>query len=169
MKTRSPRNKTLILTDDEKLRLGKKLRLLTSKTTSKDLVDSVFHQDMFDALDLLPDAFVDLLLVDPPYNLSKKYGESKFTKSSNSAYEEWFEKWIVKIKRCLKADATIYVCSDWQSSVPVQRVLERHFIIRNRITWEREKGEGLNPTGKTAQKTFGFALLVRSTPLMLMP
>jgi site-specific DNA-methyltransferase (adenine-specific) len=24
----------------------------------------------------------------------------------------------------------------------IQRVLERHFIVKNRITWEREKGRG---------------------------
>jgi len=48
----------------------------------------------------------------------------------------------VHAARVLKPEASVYVCCDWRSSAILQNVLEKYFIIRNRITWEREKGRG---------------------------
>ena len=37
---------------------------------------------------------------------------------------------------------SLYVCSDWKTSTLVLPVLEKRFLVQNRITWEREKGRG---------------------------
>ena len=42
----------------------------------------------------------------------------------------------------LKPTATVYVCGDWLTSASIFNVCAAHFIVRNRITWEREKGRG---------------------------
>ncbi len=48
------------------------------------------------------------------------------------------------------------MCCDWFSSDAVRRVLERHFIIRNRITWEREKGRGAKTNWKNCSEDIWF-------------
>src|SRR5690606_15392758 len=107
-----------------------------------EIEGKIIYQDIYSCIDFLPDNFIDLLVIDPPYNLNKKFGESKFSQRSEDSYQEWLDSWVPKLKRCLKKQASLYVCCDWKSSKPVQAVLEKYFTIRNRITWEREKGRG---------------------------
>ncbi len=100
--------------------------------------------------------FVDLLILDPPYNLSKVFGNETFSRMTLMEYEKWFEAWFVKILPILKSTATLYVCGDWKSSSALHRVLERHVIVRNRITWEREKGRGARSNWKNACEDIWF-------------
>ena len=166
-KVRAPRNRTLTVTDDEKSLLLAQTISLSHPVNAAEIEARVIHQDIFQCVPFLPDAFIDLLVVDPPYNLNKTFAETKFSKTSAANYEEWLETWLGKLVRCLTPTASIYVCCDWQSSGSVQAVLQRHFIVRNRITWEREKGRGPAPTGRTARRTYGFARSQRTTSLML--
>ena len=129
---------------------------ISSPSTPADIAGRLINQDFFDCIDYLPNAFIDLAVIDPPYNLSKDFGGSKFAKTSAAAYAEWLESWISRFKHCLKRSATVYVCSDWQSSSAVQTVLERHFIVRNRITWEREKGRGALTNWKNCSEDIWF-------------
>lgn len=156
MKERAPRNRTLTVSEDEKPQLIGQTISLSAPTTVSLIENTLIHQDLFAALEFLPNSFIDLLIVDPPYNLSKQFGESKFSKMSSVGYGEWFEGWLEKTIRCLKSNASIYVCCDWRSSNTVQTVLEKHFIIRNRITWEREKGRGANANWKNCSEDIWF-------------
>lgn len=156
MTEKSPRNQTLEVTPEEGKKYLKACLTLSEKSDPENLENKVVFQDMLKALKLLPDNFVDLLLVDPPYNLTKQYGDNKFSKIQDNDYEIWLENWITEVKRCLKPDASIYVCTDWQSSKMVQNVLERHFKIRNRITWEREKGRGAKANWKNCSEDIWF-------------
>ena len=156
MKKKAPRNQTLIVFEDEKETLMRETITLNNLCTPEELDGKLIHQDLFACADLLPDQFIDLLIADPPYNLTKKFGNNKFSKSSSENYEEWLESWIKKLKRCLKRMASIYVCCDWQSSKSVQSVLEKHFIVRNRITWEREKGRGASSNWKNCSEDIWF-------------
>ena len=156
MKERAPRNRTLTVSEAEKPHLIRQTISLSNPTTSELLRDNLIHQDLFTALEFLPDSFIDLLIVDPPYNLSKKFGKNKFSKTSSDAYGSWLESWLEKIVRCLKRDASIYVCCDWRSSSAVQAVLEKYFVVRNRITWEREKGRGANANWKNCSEDIWF-------------
>lgn len=156
MKERAPRNRTLIVYEDEKDVLMRQTITLKAPCTPKEIEGKLIHQDLFSCADLLPDQFIDLLIIDPPYNLNKRFGNSKFSKISSESYEDWLDSWITKLKRCLKKTASLYVCCDWQSSKPVQTVLEKHFIVRNRITWEREKGRGATSNWKNCSEDIWF-------------
>jgi len=154
---RAPRNRTLEVTPDEAYEYRRQLRCLAGPVTTQDVIDSVIHDDLFRVLDWLPSASVDLLFADPPYNLTKTFNGRKFSAMSSDEYELWLESWIPGLRRLLKPSASLYVCGDWRSSTAIQRVLERYFVVRNRITWEREKGRGALSNWKNCSEDIWFA------------
>lgn len=158
-KKRAPRNRTLTLNDEEKILYGNRLKHLEKPARLEDVLDSTFCQDTLNMLDLLPDHFVDLLFADPPYNLTKTYNQKSFSKVSHGAYEAWLDSWISKLPRLLKASASVYICGDWFSSAAIHHILTKYFIIRNRITWEREKGRGSRANWKNNSEDIWFATI----------
>lgn len=156
-KQRAPRNQTLTLSEREWAALSKQLLRPPLTASVRELSDQVVCGDSFALSSQLPKAFVDLLILDPPYNLTKRFGAETFRERSLADYEEWFEGWFIRLLPALKRTATIYVCGDWKSSSAVQRVLDRHVIVRNRITWEREKGRGAKTNWKNASEDIWFA------------
>lgn len=162
MKDRAPRNRTLTIEENELKLLLDQTISLDSSCSMEELEGKVINQDIFSCMHFLPDNFIDLLIIDPPYNLNKKFGESKFSKKSDDSYQEWLESWVPNLKRCLKEDASLYVCCDWQSSKSVQAVLEKYFLIRNRITWEREKGRGAKSNWKNCSEDIWFCTMSKS-------
>ncbi len=113
--------------------------------------------DFFSAVDKIINSSVDLLIVDPPYNLAKDFHGNGFKKLKNGDYAEYTEKWILAIKDKLKPTASVYVCCDWKSSLVIGEILDKHFILRNRITWEREKGRGAKYNWKNSMEDIFFA------------
>ena len=118
------------------------LLTLGMRVFAEQLSDSIIHQDFFDASRWLPEHFIDLLVMDPPYNLSKNYNGSQFQEKSCREYQDWFRRVIEQLQPKLASHATIYVCSDWKTSLLIAPLLQEYFQVRNRITWEREKGRG---------------------------
>ncbi|MDD9858723.1 MAG: site-specific DNA-methyltransferase [Gammaproteobacteria bacterium] len=141
-RTRSPRNRTLRCSEQESAKLGARLLVLTSPAPVKKIKDKIINQNIFDAAPRLPSGFVDLLILDPPYNLTKNYHGKTFPETEKNKYAAWFEKVIRSIRHTLKPAASVYVCADWRTSIIVAPILEKYFQVKNRITWEREKGRG---------------------------
>ncbi|MEN9265430.1 MAG: DNA methyltransferase, partial [Thermostichales cyanobacterium BF4_bins_65] len=141
-KERAPRNRTITLSAEEIDLYSRRLFKLSGYSEPKDIENRTINQDLFEILDWLPDAFVDLLFIDPPYNLTKSFNTINFQKRQLDEYKGWFESWFPKLLRTLKPTASVYICADWQSSSAVQFVAQKYLIVRNRITWEREKGRG---------------------------
>ena len=71
-------------------------------------------------------------------------------------YQSWFLNVIDLLIPMMKPDATIYVCSDWRTSTLVFPILESKFHVRNRITWEREKGRGAKMNWKNNTEDIWF-------------
>ena len=159
-KKRAPLNRTLTLTKSEILKFQEKLVTpKKEKFTLKQITDKIINADAFKVLDNLPDKFIDLLFVDPPYNLDKKFNLTVFREMENEKYAEWLESWISKIIKHLKDDSSIYICGDWKSSPAIYDVAKEYFIIRNRITWEREKGRGAKSNWKNCSEDIWFCTL----------
>jgi len=156
-KQRAPRNRTLTLSAQDEAALSKRLLRSPLPAEASRMADQVVCGDFIELLLQLPQAFVDLLILDPPYNLTKRFGVESFRERSLAEYEEWFEGWFVRVLPLLKPTASLYVCGDWKSSAAVHRVLDRHVIVRNRITWEREKGRGAKTNWKNASEDIWFA------------
>lgn len=156
VKERAPRNRTLTIDEDDIKNLSKNLLKVTSPVVESEIIGKTIQGDTFDVLNFLPSNFIDLVIVDPPYNLTKNFNGSIFKKSSLEEYEIWFDSWIKKILHTLKENASVYVCCDWQSSTAIHRVLDKYLMVRNRITWEREKGRGAKSNWKNCSEDIWF-------------
>lgn len=155
-KIRAPKNRTLTLTDSERLFYKNKLGKLLAKATSKEIVNKIFNQSLFDVLDFFPESFVDLLFIDPPYNLTKTFNTNSFKELSTKGYIEWLESWLPFLLKTLKPTASIYICGDWRSSPAIFIVVEKYLKIQNRITWERDKGRGAKSNWKNCSEDIWF-------------
>ncbi len=156
MKTRALRNRTLTCTDEELSSFAAELLNLSTAASIDILTDSIINQDYDDAHQYLPRAFVDLLILDPPYNLTKNYNGLVFHSQEANNYTSWFDCVISSLVPFLRPTASVYVCSDWRTSTLVFPVLDRHFHVRTRITWEREKGRGAKTNWKNNTEDIWF-------------
>lgn len=155
-KIRAPRNRTLSLTDEERSRLEKLLRRPAVPLSAEECCDQIFTGDFFQIADLLPEKFVDLMIIDPPYNLNKSFNEVAFKQLSDEAYEEFLDAMFRKLMPLLKPDASVYMCGDWKCSGPMFNVMNRYLFLRNRICWQREKGRGANANWKNCCEDIWF-------------
>ena len=153
---KSQRNKTIdIGFEDGKVYFDKLID--ASKTDDFNIENKIILGDSLKVMDKLPRNFVDLLIVDPPYNLSKNYNGYKFNQISDEEYEKYTINWINKAIPLLKENASVYVCCDWNSGIIIGKILSEHLILRNRITWEREKGRGAMKNWKNSSEDIYFA------------
>lgn len=156
-KVKAPKNRTLTLTHEEQMMYQNRLLTLSAPAGVEQVVGRTIHQDLFEVLPFLPAQSVDLIFADPPYNLTKTFNEFLFEETSLAEYEIWLEQWVSQLVRLLKPTGSIYICGDWRSSTPIHRVLDRHFVVQNRITWEREKGRGAKSNWKNSSEDIWFA------------
>ncbi|MBI1832645.1 MAG: site-specific DNA-methyltransferase [Planctomycetes bacterium] len=155
-KQRAPRNRTLSLTDEETAFYRSRLLGLCEPVTPASVLNRTICQDVLNAVRFLPDRFVDLLVIDPPYNLSKNFNQTQFKKRPMDEYASWLETHLEALRRTLKATASVYICSEWSSSSAVYQAAEKYFIVRNRLTWEREKGRGALANWKNCSEDIWF-------------
>ena len=159
-KIRAGRNRTLVLTDEDKTKLREKL--ITDKTNllshKFEYLDKTINADLLTVLPLLPDEFADLIIIDPPYNLTKNFGGKVFNERKDSAYEEYLETWFSSVCKKLKSNGSLYLCGDWKCTAALQRVMEKELTVLNRITWQREKGRGAKANWKNGMEDIWFGV-----------
>ncbi len=153
---RSGLNRTLTLNCEEVAGLRERLVRLDGPVDWSHIEGRIINQDLLDIIGFLPDSFVDLLIIDPPYNRNKSWNGVAFKTRPEKEYAEWLDSWLGPLTRVLTADATVYICSDWQSSTSIFPVAQEYFKIRNRITWEREKGRGASKNWKNCSEDIWF-------------
>lgn len=159
--SRSPLNRTVKITTADIEKYSTNLITVNKKESVSKIINKTICQDVFDVIDLLPDNFVDLLIVDPPYNLYKSFNSLKVKAISINEYSEWINNFIARIIHTLKKNATVYFCSDWRTSISIGHILEKYFYVRNRITWEREKGRGAKSNWKNNSEDIWYCTLSR--------
>ena len=155
LRPRAPRNRTIAITPGEATRL--KSRIVSAKdVTSENCLGRTIHGDFSEVLKKMPQDSVDLLILDPPYNLYKKFGSARFSRLPVPDYTDWLETVIKQCLAVLKPSATVYICGDWLTSVSIFDAASKHLIVRNRITWEREKGRGAHANWKNSSEDIWF-------------
>ncbi|MDR1052638.1 MAG: site-specific DNA-methyltransferase [Planctomycetaceae bacterium] len=156
-KTKASRNKTLTISASERVVLRRGLCFPDGGELSvSGIMNKTICGDLFGVLDLLPLGFVDLMIIDPPYNLAKDFHGFKFLKTDDETYLEYLRSWFPKIMNTLKPTGSVYICGDWKSTFCLYQVMRDFTTIRNRITWQREKGRGAKTNWKNAAEDIWF-------------
>lgn len=154
-------NRTIELSNEDFQNYSHGLVSLGEKTTETNIKNKIINQDFFEAIDKLPDSFVDLAFIDPPYNLTKSFNGNIFKKMSYEEYREWAKSWLIAIKRILKPTASIYICGDWRTSSIIHQICieDSDLHVMNRITFERDKGRGSEKFWKNNSEDIWFVTL----------
>ena len=152
-KVRAGRNRTIVLTEEDKIRLSPRIA-----KAEADYLDKTINSDLLQALPLLPDEFADLIIIDPPYNLTKNFAGKIFNERKDDDYEAYLETWFSDVCKKLKPNGSLYMCGDWKCTSALQRVIEKNLTILNRITWQREKGRGAKANWKNGMEDIWFAV-----------
>ena len=156
---RASRNRTIEMGESERTRFKRRLIKIDRPASVDEVLNKTIWQDMFEVLDYLPDKFIDLVFVDPPYNLNKIFNLTTFKAMESGQYEKWLDSWVSKMVRLLKPHASIYICGDWKSSGAIFNVARTYFEIQNRITFEREKGRGAKANWKNSSEDIWFCTM----------
>ncbi len=154
---RSSRNKTIDFSAEQGQSYLQRCVSLSSPAIADEIIDRTILGDSFETMPLLPGAFADLVIADPPYNMNKSFGATAFHRLSDSDYYDYTLRWLKLVRPLMKDSASIYVCCDWGSSAAVSAALSELFTIRNRITWQREKGRGAARNWKNSMEDIWFA------------
>lgn len=155
---KAERNRTLQILDEERHTLRQ--RLLTTKNLQNgcDYTNGTICGDALSVLPYLPDAFADLIIIDPPYNLSKNFNGMVFNTMSDSDYLDYVSSWLPAVCKKLKPNGSLYLCGDWKCTSVLQTALSKELKILNRITWQREKGRGAKTNWKNGMEDIWFAV-----------
>ena len=163
-KNRAKNNRTLTLSEEE---INQFSCNIVSVQNLKDnflqnnndfISNKTIHGELLEALPYIPNEFADLIIIDPPYNLSKNFNGYKFQARSNEEFEIYLESWFSEVVKKLKPNGSLYLCGDWKCTANLQKVLEKHLVILNRITWQREKGRGATSNWKNSMEDIWFAV-----------
>ncbi|MEA5618403.1 adenine-specific DNA-methyltransferase [Cronbergia sp. UHCC 0137] len=116
-----------------------------------ELQDNIIFKG--DAIDILlnhiPSESVDLIFIDPPYNIGKKFGNFHDQWESELEYINWSYQWIDQCIRVLKSNGTIYVMTSTQAMPYFDIYLRQKLTILSRIIWHYDS------SGVQATKYFG--------------
>lgn len=157
-KTKAANNRTLSVSSDELPILQKCLTKAEQLCDLHNFVNLLINADLMAVLDNIPDEIADVVIIDPPYNLSKDFNGLSFYARSDQEYEHYLRTWFHKVCRKLKSNGSMYLCGDWRCTSALQRVMEDELTILNRITWQREKGRGAKNNWKNAMEDVWFGV-----------
>jgi site-specific DNA-methyltransferase (adenine-specific) len=156
-KEKAERNKTIDFSVDEGSEYLSECIDVTKAVQLSEIINKTIKGDIFDVAPFLPKGVVDLMIVDPPYNLNKEFHGNKFSKKTDTSYKEYTECWLDMVLPLLKPTASIYICCDWKTSALIGEVLMGKLNVINRITWQREKGRGALSNWKNGMEDIWFA------------
>jgi DNA modification methylase len=133
-----------------------------ARMASSALVDTrvIYCGDNLEQLVKLPDACIDLIYIDPPFNSNRNYevfwGETREKRSfddrhaNTKAYIDFMRPRCMRLARVLKKTGSFYYHCDWHASHYVKVMLDQIFGENNfqcEITWHRTLAKGLAFTG----------------------
>ena len=117
--------------------ITKKLVPTVTKINSihnKTRKNMIFNQDVMAGFKKIPNNTVDLALIDPPYNLSIKYGKFRDNKDRDE-YLSWIKSWINQISRTLKNGGLLFFVNTPQWSLEIFPYLQKQLSFQGWIVW----------------------------------
>jgi len=78
---------------------------------------------------------IDLIFVDPPYNIGKNFAGFHDKWASDEAYATWAYQWLNQCIRVLKSTGTLYVMTSTQAMPYLDIYLRNKLTVLSRIVW----------------------------------
>lgn len=97
-------------------------------------LDSINHCDALTLTRGLPDASVDLIATDPPFNIGKADWDSWATLDD---YLAWLDEHLREFKRVLKPNGSLYLFAATKYAAQVELTVGAHFNVLNAIRWQK--------------------------------
>jgi len=111
---------------------------------------TIFHGDAIEILrNEIPDESIDLVFVDPPYNIGKKFSNFHDKWPSDAEYATWSYQWIDECIRILKSTGTLYLMTSTQAMPYFDLYVRDKLAILSRIVWSYDS------SGVQAKKYYG--------------
>ncbi len=120
----------------------------------------IYCGDNLERLRTMPEGWVDLVYIDPPFNSNRVYetfwGETKEKRAfedrheSTEAYLKYMRPRCVELARVLKPTGSFYYHCDWHASHYVKVMLDQIFgenCFQSEIIWRRTGSKGLASKG----------------------
>lgn len=89
----------------------------------------------------LPDACVDLIITDPPFNIGKKY-DSYADNLKFEEYLSWCRQWLDECVRILKPNGSLYLFNYPENNAYLKVYLDKKMRFRRWLTWHYHTNTG---------------------------
>lgn len=109
----------------------------------------IFHGDALEVLSQIPNESIDLIFVDPPYNIGKDFAGRKDKWKTDEDYLNWCYQWIELCIQKLKPTGAFYVMTSTQFMPYFDLFIRQRMTILSRIVWAYDS------SGVQAKKFFG--------------
>ncbi len=111
---------------------------------------TIYHGDALEILRReIPEESIDLVFVDPPYNIGKKFSNFHDKWPSDVEYAKWAYQWIDECIRVLKPTGTMYLMASTQAMPYFDLYVRERLTILTRIVWTYDS------SGVQAKKYYG--------------
>lgn len=129
---------------------------------------TIMQGDCLERLREIPDGSVDLILTDPPYGMAWVSNRRKVAHRSIAGDQslEWLEPMLEQAARVLKPDSAAYFFCSWHFICQFKMAVERHFKLKNVLTWEKNLHGTGDLKGDFAPKTEFVLFAVKGRPLI---
>jgi len=110
----------------------------------------IYHGDALDVLKKnINDNSVDLIFIDPPYNIGKTFSQFEDKWFSDTEYAEWAYQWLDECIRVLKSTGSMYLMTSTQAMPYFDLYIRDKLTILSRIIWSYDS------SGVQAKKYYG--------------
>ena len=109
----------------------------------------IYHGDAIEVLRQIPNESIDLIFVDPPYNIGKDFAGRKDKWETDEAYLKWCYEWIDLCISKLKPNGSIYLMTSTQFMPYFDLYVRDKLTILSRIVWTYDS------SGAQAKKIYG--------------
>jgi site-specific DNA-methyltransferase (adenine-specific) len=107
------------------------------------------NADVFEGLSKIKEKSVDLLFIDPPYNIGKDFGVTKDKWQNDEEYLNWSYKWIDDCINKLKDYGSMYIMTSTQNMPYFDIYIRQKMKVMSRIVWYYDS------SGVQAKKYYG--------------
>ena len=105
-------------------------------------LNKIYNEDCIVGMEKIEDGSVDLLLTDPPYNISMKsnFHTMGRTGVDFGEWDKWFDQktWLEVALKKVRKGGSVVIFNDWKNIGELKEVLEANgFVLKELIQWKK--------------------------------